>query len=206
MLLTFSSAVILPTLAALAEDDKAGQVDVAENEPAITNRVFIDLQQANGRTGRLTIALYGTVVPDTVDNFLRLIDNGYRDTKVYRVVNGLTIQLGDVLRNGGKSGRAATETGVLEAENYRISHSVPGILSMVVKDGMVDSRFFVTTRPGDSRYLDGRYVAFGRVESGMDTLYELDRIPNSNGFVRRPVSVRIASCGRVEHDMVAMRI
>lgn len=185
--------------AAAAEDSAVGSIDVAQREPTVTQRVFMELREANGGGGRLTIALYGTVVPRTVANFVRLVEEGrYTGTAVYRVVSGLTVQLGDVLGNGGRRGRAATESGVLAAENFRISHSVPGMVSMVVRDGLVDSRFFVTTRPGDSRYLDGRYVAFGRVERGMDALYQLERVASADRFVRRPPAVRIAACGRLQ--------
>lgn len=147
----------------------------------------MDISLDNAPPRRVTIALYGTIVPATVQNFLRLCETAYADTPVYRIVPGLTVQLGDVLRNGGKSGLAATPAGTLPVENTRILHTGPGIVSMVAAKGLVDSRFFVVTRPGDSAYLDGKYVAFAFVEHGMDVFYDAERL--SSGFVKRPVRV-----------------
>lgn len=197
VLTAISSSALIAVVRAEAGED-IGIIDPEINAPPVTDVVYIDLQLLSGSVKRIKLGLYGTIVPATVDNFLRLIDQGYRDTKVYRVVSGLTIQLGDVLQNGGKSGRAATESGYLQAENFQISHSTAGIASMVVEKGKVDSRFFLTTRPGDSRYLDGRYVAFGRVQEGMDVLYEIERFSGADGVIRKPVAIPITSCGRVE--------
>lgn len=171
--------------------ENVSDIDLSVEEPQITDRAYIDLQIGSGNPQRVTIALYGTVAPKTVDNFIKLIKTGYADTSVYRVVPGLTIQLGDVLGNNGKSGRAATDEGWLPAENFRIQHSIPGTVSMVVKEGRVDSRFFITTRPGDSAYLDGKYVGFGRVVDGTDWLHQIERA--NDGFVRKPT--RVTTCG-----------
>lgn len=169
----------------------------------------------NRNSQRLVIGLYGELMPLVVDNFKRLArasssvnnDNneyGYGNTKVYRIVPGLTIQLGDVLNNKGKSGRRAQ--GLLDdgddngesftPDNFRVKHTIPGIVSMVRRpDGSVDSRFFIATREGDSMYLDGRYAAFGRVVDGMSTLKAIERA-GGEGFIKRPV--RIISCGLLE--------
>lgn len=161
---------------------------------------------------RLVIGLYGELMPTVVDNFKRLaiaksdIEYGYGNTKVYRIVPGLTIQLGDVLNNKGKSGKRAPGLPLSSTsddneesfmpDNFRVSHTIPGIVSMVRRpDGSVDSRFFIATRDGDSMYLDGRYAAFGRVVEGMSTLKAIERA-GGEGFIKRPV--RILSCGLLE--------
>lgn len=180
--------------------DKApsiSDIDPATNEPVITDRVYLDVSVGSGSTQRIIIGLYGDLLPDVVENFKKLATDGYTDTSVYRIVPGLTIQLGDVLRNGGKSGRPAMNQGVpFTPDNYRVSHTIPGIVSMVrTPDGRVDSRFFIATRDGDSLYLDGRYAGFGRVVEGMDVLKLVERA-GGEGFVRRPV--RVVSSGIIK--------
>lgn len=168
----------------------APDIDPALNEPAITDRAFFDVSVASASPRRVVIGLYGELLPRVVENFKSLVSDGYSGTSVYRIVPGLTIQLGDVLRNGGKSGRPAINDGVpFHPDNYRVSHTIPGIVSMVrTPDGRVDSRFFIATRDGDSLYLDGRYAAFGRVVDGMDVLKLVERA-GGEGFIRRPVCV-----------------
>lgn len=171
-------------------------IDPGLDEPKITDRVYLDFTLDGGVPQRLTIGLYGGIVPQTVDNFKSLVRSGYVGTSVYRVVPGLTVQLGDVLQNGGRSGRAATEDGTLALENVRVKHSIPGLVSMVRgPEGLVDSRFFVNTRPGDSGYLDGRYCAFGRVMDNMEFLYKVERAAGKGAFVSRLPKVRIVDAG-----------
>lgn len=168
-------------------------IDPAVDEPEITDRVYLDLSIEGGGTQRVVIGLYGTVTPRTVANFKALVREGYAGTRVYRVVPGLTVQLGDVLRNGGKSGRDATG-GAFEMENVRVRHSVPGLVSMATDRGRVDCRFFVNTREGESGYLDGRYCAFGRVVQGMAVWHDVERRAGGM-FVRRAPRVEIVQCG-----------
>lgn len=179
---------------AAQEEKPISDIDPITDEPEITDRVYIDLSIPGQPSRRLIIGLYGNLTPRTVDNFKRLAENGYADTSVYRIVPGLTIQMGDVLGNGGKSGRPAIDDGrPFLPDNYRVKHTMPGIVSMVRRpDGLVDSRFFVATRPGDSMYLDGRYVGFGRVLQGLEFVREVEKA-GGEGFVRRPV--RISASG-----------
>ena len=168
------------------EDDIDPEVD----EPEVTDRVYLDISVAGKPSSRIIIGLYGNVTPKTVDNFKKVATTALPGTDVYRIVPGLTVQLGDVLHNGGKSGKAATADGQpLASENFRVKHTIPGIVSMVRNpDGRVDSRFFITTRPGDSGYLDGRYVGFGRVVEGMENIYGLEKA-FGKGFVKRNVKI-----------------
>lgn len=187
-------ATLTTTEATKVESD----IDPDTNEPKITDRVYFDVLVGSGKAPqRFVIGVYGELLPTVVQNFKRLAQNGYADTSVYRIVPGLTIQLGDVLHNNGKSGRAALFDGTpFVPDNFRVSHTIPGIVSMVrTPNGLVDSRFFIATREGDSRYLDGRYAAFGRVVEGMDVVKIVERA-GGEGFIRRPV--RIVASGILE--------
>lgn len=163
-------------------------VDPCANPPVVTDRAELWVRAGDAAARRVEIALYGCVTPQTVENFRTLIGRGdYDGSTVYRIVPSLTVQMGDVLHNGGISGRSAGGE-PLEPENYRIRHTCQGIVSMARdRNGRVDSRFFVATREGDSAYLDDRYVAFGRVTHGLDVLIDLDRFAAVANTPRVPI-------------------
>lgn len=193
-------AATIPTKLQEEPDDR---IDPLFAEPKITSRVFFDISVSGAPARRFVVGCYGEIVPKTVANFEELAsrppgENGYMHTKVYRLLPGLTVQMGDVLNNFGRSGKAASEDS-FPAEGYRVQHTMPGIVSMVRgPNGNVDSRFFVTTRPGDSGYLDmngGRYVAFGRVVEGFDALLDLNAIGGRSGDSRPKAKIEIVDCG-----------
>mmetsp|Transcript_2998 Transcript_2998/g.5295 ORF Transcript_2998/g.5295 Transcript_2998/m.5295 type:complete len:153 (+) Transcript_2998:2551-3009(+) len=140
------------------------------------------------------------VAPKTVKNFLSLCEGsegyGYAGTEIYRVVAGLTIQGGAIGSSKGNSGKSIYG-GSFEPENYAVRHSMAGIVSMAHSlDGLVDSRFLIQTKD-DAGYLDGRYVAFGRVLEGMSLFYHLESL-GSKGTQNRPQQKTvIVSSGRL---------
>jgi cyclophilin family peptidyl-prolyl cis-trans isomerase len=183
--------------------DEELDIDPAVREPPLSSRVFFDFSIGGAPARRIVIGCYGSIVPKTVANFEELArrapgQGGYVGTKVYRLLSGLTVQMGDVLHNNGRSGLSAGG-GVMPPEGYRIKHTVPGIVSMVRgAGGNVDSRFFITTRPGDSGYLDtpGRsYVAFGRVVEGLTVLTDMDQVGSRTGDSQPNIEIEIISCG-----------
>lgn len=189
----------MPFTAYAADGEVAAQaatepaIDPATEEPEMTARAYLDISVDGRAAHRVVVGLYGGVTPRVVENFIALVASGYAGSAVYRVVPGLTVQLGDVLGNGGKSGAAARGASVA-VDNYRVKHTVPGIVSMARgAGGAADSRFFVTTRPGDSMYLDGKYCAFGRVVEGMEVLYALDEVAGSGN--RMAKKVLVTKCG-----------
>lgn len=179
-------------------------IDPILNPPLVTTRVFFDIAIASRPPKRIIIACFGALVPATVANFAALASAtppapSYADTDVYRVVPGLTVQLGDVLHNAGRSGVSAAGP-PLEAEGTRLLHTMPGIVSMVRgPDGRTDSRFFIATRDGDSGYLDvdgRRYVGFGIVEGqGMDVVKEIEAVGARGGDSKPLKRVTIVKCG-----------
>ena len=86
----------------------------------------------------------------------------------------------------------------MPAENYALSHTVAGLVSMARGLGdTVDSRFFVTL-PADARWADGRYTAFARVGQSDDSMSVLARIGalETTGTKNAPKKrVTIADCG-----------
>jgi len=179
----------------------------------VTDKAYFDVVVGDDKrnTSRIVIALFGDVVPDTVNNFKQLVTGkpgyGYQGTTFYRVVKDLQISAGDVLGNAGKTGKSAITGDVFPQENFRIMHSVPGIVSMQnTIDKQVDSRFFISTRQnvdlGYSKIFDGKYVAFGLVIEGMEVVQQLNLAPVNSGIFDKGIksgrpkdTILIQKCG-----------
>ncbi|KAL0348489.1 UNVERIFIED_CONTAM: Peptidyl-prolyl cis-trans isomerase CYP21-1 [Sesamum angustifolium] len=120
-------------------------VEVAKPEEVyeITHRVFLDVDMDKQRIGRITIGLYGEVVPKTVENFRALCTgelgkaaNGkvlhYKGTPFHRIIPGFVIQGGDIVSGDGK-GNQSIYGGTFRDENFKLKHSHAGVVSMVNK-------------------------------------------------------------------------
>ena len=161
-------------------------------------KAFLDLSIDDNDAGRVTIELASDIVPNTVDNFVKLCtgdgEYSYKETAFHQVQKGLMITGGDVLGENGGGGHSAFEQRYFEDENFVIQHSQPGIVSMtnsgVDRNG---SQFFITTVA--CPHLDGRNVAFGKVVDGMKVVEDIEATFNVKG--RPLVDIKIKSCGIV---------
>ena len=117
------------------------------------------------------LELYPAIAPNTVANFVSLIEEGYYDGMIFhRVIPGFMIQGGCPNGNGtGGPGYTIKGEFALNGVQNNLSH-VRGVLSMARKgdqkvkgDGYntAGSQFFIMH--SDATYLDGQYAAFGRV-------------------------------------------
>lgn len=131
--------------------------------------------------GDITIELFENEAPNTVANFLTLVEKGFYDgTPFHRVIGGFMAQGGDPTGTGaGGPGHAiACECGSPGARlHFR------GTLSMAhAGKDTGGSQFFLTFRP--TEHLDGKHTVFGRVIAGDDVLAKLARTQDEQG---RPV-------------------
>ena len=115
--------------------------------------------------------LYPEVAPNTVRNFISLINHNFYDGVIFhRVIKGFMIQGGDPEGRGiGGPGYAIKGEFAANGFENNLKHD-RGVLSMarsMVPDS-AGSQFFVMHK--DSPHLDGQYAAFGRVIEGMDTV------------------------------------
>lgn len=152
--------------------------------------------------GTVTAELYGSIAPITVENFLKLTDEGFYDGLTFhRIISGFMIQGGDPMGNGmgGSDEKIKGEFQANGVEN-NLSHT-RGVLSMA-RSQMYDSassQFFIMH--ADADYLDGQYAAFGRVLSGIevvDAICESTPVTDGNGSVAAENQPVITSIRRIE--------
>lgn len=115
--------------------------------------------------------LYPQIAPNTVNNFISLIQKGYYDGVIFhRVIPGFMIQGGDP-QGTGTGGPGYCIPGEFSHNGFSndLKHS-KGVLSMartMVPDS-AGSQFFIMHET--SPHLDGDYAAFGQVIEGLDVI------------------------------------
>ncbi|NLN04503.1 MAG: peptidylprolyl isomerase [Clostridiaceae bacterium] len=143
--------------------------------------------------GVVEIELYPQVAPNTVKNFIHLIEQGFYDgLTIHRVVPGFVIQGGDP--NGdGTGGPGYTIKGEFKANGYsknNLKHT-QGVISMARRSNSYNSagsQFFIML--GDHASLDGDYAAFGKVISGMDVIFDIGTVPTNKERPEDPVVIK----------------
>ena len=130
-------------------------------------------------TATVTVKDYGTIVmeldaktaPITVENFVKLANEGFYDGLTFhRIMSGFMIQGGDPEGNGtGGSGTNIKGEFMQNGVRNDISHK-RGVVSMARANdpNSASSQFFIVHE--DSEFLDGQYAAFGHVTSGMEVV------------------------------------
>ena len=130
---------------------------------------IVTFEMEDGKT--FTAELYPEIAPNTVANFVTLIQSGFFDGLIFhRVIPGFMIQGGDPTGTG-TGGPGYHIKGEFSGNGVpnALKHS-RGVLSMarsMMKDS-AGSQFFVMH--ADSPHLDGQYAAFGKVTQGLETI------------------------------------
>ncbi|WP_296114693.1 peptidylprolyl isomerase [uncultured Anaerococcus sp.] len=115
--------------------------------------------------------LYPEIAPNTVNNFISLVEDGFYDGLIFhRVIKNFMIQGGDP-EGTGMGGPGYSIKGEFSSNGFKndLKHE-RGVLSMA-RSFMPDSagsQFFVMHK--DSPHLDGEYAGFGKVVEGMDVV------------------------------------
>lgn len=130
------------------------------------------IEMENG--GVMKGELYPDVAPETVENFVKLANEGFYDgLKFHRVIPGFMIQGGCPYGNGmGGPGYSIKGEFTMNGHQNDIRHE-RGVLSMAraMDPNSGGSQFFVMVE--DAPHLDGQYAAFGKVLEGMETADEI---------------------------------
>ena len=127
--------------------------------------------------GEITLSFTPDKAPNHVRNFLRLAQSGvYDGMSFHRVVKGFVIQSGHLptrraAERDAAEVRAADEGGV-QRSGARQGHAVDGEAG---RAGF--SQHLVLHRHGaGAQALDGKYSAFGKVESGLDVVEKIEAV------------------------------
>lgn len=121
--------------------------------------------------GIIKAELYPEVAPNTVNNFISLINKGFYNGVIFhRVIPGFMIQGGDPTGTGmGGPGYSIKGEFTMNRFQNNLKHS-RGVLSMArtMAPNSAGSQFFIMHE--DAPHLDGQYASFGKVIEGMDVV------------------------------------
>ncbi|HTN77046.1 MAG TPA: peptidylprolyl isomerase, partial [Pirellulaceae bacterium] len=123
--------------------------------------------------GPIVVELFENEAPQTIGNFVNLVEAGkYDNTIFHRVLPGFMAQGGDP-KGDGTGGPGYHIFCECYEKNHR--NHFRGTLSMAhAGRDTGGSQFFLTFVP--TPHLNGRHTAFGRVIEGMDVLTKLQRV------------------------------
>lgn len=137
---------------------------------------IVTITMENGET--IKAELYPEIAPNSVKNFISLINKGFYNGLIFhRVIEGFMIQGGDPDGNGC-GGPGYSIPGEFAENGFKNDlHHAPGVLSMARAQDpdSAGSQFFIMH--ADAGYLDGQYAAFGKVTEGMDTVNRIATTP-----------------------------
>ncbi|HWX43019.1 MAG TPA: peptidylprolyl isomerase, partial [Blastocatellia bacterium] len=128
--------------------------------------------------GEMTVEMDPQLAPETVRNFLKLVESGWYDHTVFhRLVPGFVVQGGmGANRTTGPTHPADKWVHNLKPEFSKENH-VRGVLSMArgMELDSANTSFFIVL--GNAPHLDGKYTIFGKVTAGFDTLERIEKVP-----------------------------
>ena len=123
--------------------------------------------------GIIEVELFPDVAPNTVNNFIHLVEsNYYKDLIFHRIIPGFMIQ------GGGGKGNLSPIKGEFAANGIDnpLKHT-RGVISMARTSdpNSQTSQFFIMHQ--DAPHLDRNYAAFGVVTSGIEVVDHIARQP-----------------------------
>lgn len=129
--------------------------------------------------GDIVLELYPEKAPETVANFISLVEDGFYDGLTFhRIISGFMIQGGDP-EGTGMGGPGYSIKGEFADNGFTqndLKH-VRGVISMARSQhpDSAGSQFFIMHE--DAPHLDGAYAAFGKTIKGMDVVDAIAETP-----------------------------
>ena len=153
---------------------------------------MIRITMENGKT--IDLELDAKAAPLTVENFLKLVGEGFYDGLIFhRVIPGFMIQ-GGCPQGTGMGGPGYSIKGEFARNRFPqndLKHTL-GVLSMAraMHPDSAGSQFFIMV--ADAPHLDGDYAAFGQVTEGVEEAVRISQVPTSrwNDKPKTPVVIK----------------
>ena len=149
----------------------------------MTNPV-VTITMTNGDV--MKAELYPEIAPNTVNNFISLVQKGFYDGLIFhRVISGFMIQGGDPQGTGmGGPGYSIKGEFAMNGVRNDLKHT-RGVLSMArsMMPNSAGSLFFIMH--ANAPHLDGQYAAFGKVVEGLDVVDKIASV--RTGWQDKPV-------------------
>ena len=155
----------------------------------------ITIEMENGDI--IKAELYPEIAPNTVNNFISLVNKGFYNGLIFhRVIEGFMIQ-GGCPDGTGMGGPGYSIKGEFNQNRFKndLKHSA-GVLSMAraMHPDSAGSQFFIMHK--DAPHLDGAYAAFGKVTEGMDVVNKIAECDTD--FRDRPIVPQVMKTVTVE--------
>lgn len=153
--------------------------------------------------GTIKIELYPKYAPNTVANFVNLVESGfYNDNTFHRLVPGFVLQGGDPDRDG-TGGPGYTIKGEFSENGYgknTLKHD-KGVVSMARTNmpNSAGSQFFIVLDDTKTIHasLDNKYAAFGKVIEGMEIIENIEKNAtvkdNQTGKLKKNITIKNAT-------------
>jgi cyclophilin family peptidyl-prolyl cis-trans isomerase len=126
--------------------------------------------------GSFKLTLDGKAAPQTVNNFIKLANEGfYNGLKFHRIVEGFMIQGGDPKGDGtgGPDYTIPAEIGLKHTKGAIAMARLPDQINP--KKDSSGSQFYITLAA--QTFLDGEYTVFGYVTEGMNVVEKIGKTP-----------------------------
>jgi len=159
-------------------EDKMAKFGDIDRYKDVEKNPIVTMTMEDGNVVKME--LYPKVAPNSVENFISLINQGFYDGLIFhRVIPGFMAQGGDP--NGiGTGGPGYSIPGEFTENGFtnNLSHEV-GVLSMAraTDPDSAGSQFFIVTDENSKESLDNKYASFGKVIEGMDEVMNIVNSP-----------------------------
>ncbi len=136
--------------------------------------------------GEIKAELYPEIAPESVNNFIHLINMNFYDGLVFhRIIKGFMIQ-GGCPEGSGMGGPGYSIKGEFTSNGFKneLKHE-KGVLSMARSNhpNSAGSQFFLMHQ--QSPHLDGMYAGFGKVIDGLDLVDKIATVKTD--YMDRPL-------------------
>lgn len=162
------------------KDFELDYADAMKNTISMKNKYYMDIVVENKFNGRVVIELFDHIVPNTCNNFKKLLCNkpphkSYVNVPFHRLIKDFLIQGGDITNHDGTGGKSIYGK-TFPDENFKSKHNQEGLLSMANNGPNTNnSQFFIILHEEGIPQLDDKHVVFGIITSGFDFLMNINQ-------------------------------